>query len=197
MKRICLILLLLAASSLSARSQINENKYFETWLQYVPAAAELGLGFLGVKTEYDFVDRFLASGVAWASEAILVNGTKALVKEERPDGSAYNSFPSGHTATAFMGAELVRKDYGWGWGLGAYAVATTVGVARVQHQRHWPWDVMGGAIVGILSANIGCWVRPHARKGWEAIFGPRVQVSAVPMIDFSTGCYAGSLAISF
>lgn len=29
----------------------------------------------------------------------------------RPDGSAKNYFPSGHTATAFMGAELLRKEY--------------------------------------------------------------------------------------
>ena len=30
---------------------------------------------------------------------------------ERPDGSSRNSFPSGHTATAFMGAEFFRKEY--------------------------------------------------------------------------------------
>ena len=101
----------------------------------------------------------------------------------RPDGSANNSFPSGHTATTFMGAELVRIEYGdespW-YSVGAYAVATTVGVLRVYNERHWFTDVFAGAGVGILSARIGHWLLPYTRKmmykltGCDAFIYPSV-----------------------
>ena len=80
---------------------------------------------------------------------------KYVVDEERPDGRAHNSFPSGHTATAFNGAELVRYEYGTWWGVGAYGLATAVGLSRVYHKRHYIWDVGAGALFGVLSARIG------------------------------------------
>lgn len=42
----------------------------------------------------------------------MVMGLKMSAKSERPDHSARNSFPSGHTATAFMGAQLLHNEYG-------------------------------------------------------------------------------------
>ena len=69
------------------------------------------------------------------------------------------SFPSGHTGTAFLGAELVRKEYGWGWGSAAYAVASTTAVLRMYNNEHWLSDVIAGAGLGILCANVGTWLR--------------------------------------
>ena len=50
-----------------------------------------------------------------------------------------NSFPSGHTANAFCGAELMRIEYGNWVGLAGYAVAVTTGVMRMYNERHW-WN---------------------------------------------------------
>ena len=74
------------------------------------------------------------------------------------------SFPSGHTATAFMGAELVRLEYGIWWGLAAYSVAGATAFLRVWNNWHWTSDVIAGAGIGILSANAAYWLLPLERK---------------------------------
>lgn len=75
---------------------------------------------------------------------------KFAVPEQRPNGGQ-QSFPSGHTASAFMGAEFIRKEYGWGWGTPAYLAASYVGWSRVASDNHWTHDVIAGAAIGILS----------------------------------------------
>ena len=65
---------------------------------------------------------------------------------------------------AFTGAELVRREYGGWWGVGAYALATTTALMRVYNGRHWTSDLLGGAAIGILSADIGYWLLPLERR---------------------------------
>ena len=182
--------------ALPARAQINEYAYPDMYLQYVPAVADLSLGLMGVPSEHGFWDRTIAAGLGFASEIILVNATKALVYEMRPDGSSPNSFPSGHTATAFLGAELVRHEYGWGWGAGAYAVATSVAVLRVVHQRHWWWDTLAGAGAGILCANIGYWLLEPTKNllGIQTTAG---QMALCPTVDPYSGAVCASFSLRF
>ena len=76
-------------------------------------------------------------------------------------GATGFSFPSGHTATAFMTATMLSKEYGHlsPWvGIGAYSVATTTGLMRVVHNKHWLSDVLTGAGIGIISTELGYWV---------------------------------------
>mgnify|MGYP003199246539 CR=1 FL=1 len=64
------------------------------------------------------------------------------------------SFPSGHTATAFMTATMLTKEYGHisPWiGIGAYSVATATGLMRMANNKHWLSDVLTGAGIGILA----------------------------------------------
>lgn len=145
---------------------VRGNRRFraDDYLQYVPALAYVGLGFSGVKAKHPFLERACILPVAWAAMGIMVNVTKRTVREKRPDSNARNSFPSGHTATAFMGAELIRREYGNAWGAGAYAFATGIGLLRIYNDRHWLADVLAGAGFGILSANIAYWLLPLERK---------------------------------
>lgn len=138
-------------------------------LQYLPVVANIGLGLTGVDSRHPLRERIAATATAYAALAALVNVPKYTVRERRPDSGARNSFPSGHTATAFMGAELVREEYGNGWGAGAYALATGIAFLRLYNDRHWLNDVIGGAGVGMLSARIGYWLLPLERRllGWE------------------------------
>lgn len=75
---------------------------------------------------------------------------KYSINEQRPNGGS-QSFPSGHTATAFTGAEFIRRTYGWGYGVPAYLAASWVGWSRVATRNHYPRDVYAGAAIGILS----------------------------------------------
>lgn len=152
----------------------------ENWIQYAPLAAYMGLGACGLG-DHSFVEQFFAAGTAWAVEGVLVNALKYTLCEMRPNGSARNSFPSGHTATAFLGAELVRLEYG-GWaGAGAYTVATLTAVMRVYNNWHWFNDLLGGAAIGILSANIGYWLLPLERRLLGKWFGWSIAPFAAPL----------------
>ncbi len=153
-----------------ARNDLNPQGHkckADEYLQYVPSAVHLTLGFIpGVKSRNNFRDRFLASATAHLFMAGVTNTVKYTVKETRPDSNKRNSFFSGHTATAFTGAELVRIEYGWGYGSAAYAMATSVAFLRVYNKRHWVGDVLAGAGTGILCANAGYWMLPV----WKRLF---------------------------
>lgn len=155
----------------------------DDYMQYLPLASLYGVSLLGEEAENNYIDRTIELVTSYVALGVLVNGIKYTVREPRPDGSSRNSFPSGHTATAFMGAELVRLEYGeespW-YTVGAYTVATCVGLLRVYNNRHWVTDVVAGAGVGILSARIGRWLLPHTKKalyrltGCEALVYPSI-----------------------
>ena len=79
---------------------------------------------------------------------------KDAVERERPDGRSNNSFPSGHTAVATHAAAHLRRRYGLKWGIPAYLAATYVGYSRVYDDRHYEDDVLVGAALGMLSAEL-------------------------------------------
>ena len=79
---------------------------------------------------------------------------KKLIIEERPDGSGTDSFPSGHATIAFASAGFMQARYGWKIGLPATLAATFVGVARVEADKHYWWDVVAGAAIG----EVWAWV---------------------------------------
>lgn len=135
------------------------HKRFDDYIQYIPLATAWGMRAFGVEGRSNW-PRFIVSNVfSAAMMATIVNGVKYSVKEMRPDGSTRNSFPSGHTATAFMAATILHKEYGltrssW-YSVGAYAVATTTGVMRSLNNRHWISDILVGAGIGVISTDLG------------------------------------------
>ena len=153
----------------------------DDYLQYVPLASVYGFSLLGADAKHNYVDRTLEVGVAGVALVGMVGGAKYLIHKERPNGEDFNSFPSGHSAKAFMGAELVRIEYGeehpW-LAVGAYTLATATGALRVYNDHHWLSDVIAGAGVGILSARIGYWLLPYTKRmmhrltGWDIFVAP-------------------------
>lgn len=73
-------------------------------------------------------------------------------------GSAYTSFPSGHTTVAFalastLTAETHRRWRGSTWFVAplTYGTATLVGASRLYNNAHWASDVIIGAGIGTFS----------------------------------------------
>ena len=82
---------------------------------------------------------------------------KYLAHETRPNGADNLSFPSGHTAQAFLAASIVHtefRDKSQWYGVGAYTIATSVAALRMINDKHWQSDVVAGAGFGILSAHL-------------------------------------------
>ena len=132
---------------------------FDDQLQFGGIALATGLKIAGVEGRSSW-GRYLAStAMSYAAMALIVNVVKNSAHEMRPDGSTANSFPSGHTATAFVGATILHKEYGltcspW-YSVAGYAMATTTGVMRSLNNRHWISDILVGAGIGILSTDLG------------------------------------------
>jgi len=156
--------------------KITADDYF----QYLPAAVYAGFGAAGLG-DSNFTEHLAAGATAFGTMTLLVNGLKYTCCRMRPDGSRANSFPSGHTATAFTGAELVRLEYGPWWGAGAYLVATGVGFLRIYNNRHWFTDVLAGAGIGVLSANVAWRLLPLERR-WLGIPEGRGEVTLLPSV---------------
>lgn len=160
---------------LSFNSQIKkevtediDNKItIDDFSQYAPAASVYALNAFGVKGKNNMRDRSVIFVTSYAIMATTVLGLKSITHEQRPDGSSNNSFPSGHTATAFAGAEFLWQEYKdksiW-YGIAGYAVATGTGLFRIYNNRHWLTDVAAGAGIGILSTKIAYWMNPYITK---------------------------------
>ncbi len=150
---------------------LRGNHYFhaDDYVQYLPIAAYIGLDYIGVRGKHTLKERVVVGATAYIAMAACINTLKYTIREQRPDSYTRNSFPSGHTATAFTGAELVREEYGTWAGVGAYTVATGVAFLRLYNGRHWFNDLLAGAGIGILSARVGYWMLPLYRKwfGWS------------------------------
>ena len=131
----------------------------DDYTQYFGPVMVVGLKAGGVEGRSSWGRMLASAALSYGIMASFVNGIKYTAKEMRPDGSSANSWPSGHTATSFVGATLLHKEYGltrspW-YSIAGYGVATATGVMRVLNHRHWVSDVMSGAGIGILSTELG------------------------------------------
>ena len=136
----------------------NFKTSVDDYMQFAPLVLATGLKLGGVDGRSDWLRYIVSAGMSYAIMAAIVNPIKYAAKEMRPDGSSANSFPSGHTATAFVGATILHKEYGlthspW-YSAAGYAVATATGILRVLNNRHWVSDVLAGAGIGIFSTEL-------------------------------------------
>lgn len=167
------------------RDELQENidrKFtVDDFTQYAPIAAVYGLRLCGVKGRHGAAEQTVLLGTTGLLMGAAVLTLKSITRVERPDGSTFNSFPSGHTATAFMGAELLRREYRdvspW-IGVAGYAIAAGTGFFRMYNNRHWLTDVIAGAGIGILSVQIAYWLYPLiARTFFRKLYEKNIYIS--------------------
>lgn len=180
----------------------NENyKDFSTkaddFLQLVPHAAVFGLDWIGIKSKHDFKDKvglMLTGGIIMLGT---VNALKYTTDQIRPDGSAANSFPSGHTANAFFGATILAKEYADKSiliAIGGYTVATATGALRILNNKHWASDVLVGAGIGIASGEVAYLIYPWLK---EKLGGKGKNKNVVFMPTYNGNTMGGNLVIGF
>ena len=129
----------------------------DDYTRHVPLAVAYGLMATGHRGERTAVGFTLIYLVAQELDAAVVSNLKRFTAEPRPyDTNDLSSFPSAHTAQAFLSATLLHEQYGrqYPWlSVGGYAVATATGAMRLLGNKHWATDVLAGAGIGFLSAE--------------------------------------------
>lgn len=108
------------------------------------------------------IQSLIAHGIA----ALLANGLKHLIGRPRPKfthsgdwqmtvslASGLDSFPSGHSTASFAVATVLTKQFPL-LGPLCIAIALFVALSRILRGSHFLTDVVGGAVLGILSGFI-------------------------------------------
>lgn len=165
--------------------------------QYTPFLSVYALNAFGIQGKNNFKDRTIILGTAYLIMGGTVNIVKRSSNVDRPDGSGNNSFPSGHTATAFMGAEFLYQEYKdvsiW-YGISGYLVAAGTGVFRLYNNRHWVTDVAAGAGIGILSTKIAYWIHPFMKR---TLFKDKEKTNGIVMPFYNGREYGLGMSVTF
>ena len=100
----------------------------------------------------------LLGGEALVGSAVVVRVLKIATGRQRPTKNddkfwaGGDSFPSGHSMTAWSAAAVLAtryRDKQW-VKFGAYGLASAISIARCTGKKHYPSDVLVGSVIGYL-----------------------------------------------
>ncbi len=139
----------------------NENYYnfntsIDDYLVYAPGLAIVALDLCKVKSKSDWFNQGLITAKSMVLSLSIINILKYSTQVTRPDGSADNSFASGHSAAAFTLAEVLHQEFKnkpWIY-VSGYAVATSVAGMRMLNNKHWFSDVLVGSGIGMAATKL-------------------------------------------
>ncbi|HEM49352.1 MAG TPA: phosphatase PAP2 family protein [Caldithrix sp.] len=161
------ILLILIISQLNRRYVIDKAFFLITRLGDGPLYVIAGILLIATPVQDGFKIVYIAI-LAYAIELPIYFVVKKYVKRLRPFEKMQNinhliappdkySFPSGHTAAAFVMA-IVFSNHFSVLSPGLYILAGLIGISRVYLRVHYPTDIVAGAVLGIISANTSLWI---------------------------------------
>jgi membrane-associated phospholipid phosphatase len=155
------------AKSFMQSSYPGFHTTIDNYLQFVPQATVFSLSLTGVQGKHNLKDQFFLYSGSMAISIGIATGLKYATHMLRPDGTTYNSFPSGHTTSAFTGAECLNQEYGdksFLYSVFGYGTAATTGYLRMMNNRHWLSDVLVGAGLGVISTKLMYVWYPHLKR---------------------------------
>ena len=135
------------------------------WVTSSITLGTLACGYIGKdkKIQHNGFELLIVTGINIGTTALLKN----IVNRTRPadkypnevfvsNPSQGKSFPSGHTSQAFAMATTLTLQYKkWYVTVPAYLWAGCVGYSRLYLGKHYPSDVLAGALVGAGSSYLG------------------------------------------
>ncbi len=139
----------------------------DDYFRFVPMAQMYGYDLLGFRHANTVFDQSKYLFFSQLVSSMVVYSLKSLAATEPPRGTGL-SFPSGHTAVAFAGATVLFHEFKDSEPLLAcsgFVFATATGLLRITNNDHWLPDVLVGAGIGMLSANLVYHVKPL--KNWH------------------------------
>ncbi|MGA0555725.1 phosphatase PAP2 family protein [Larkinella sp. VNQ87] len=139
----------------------------DEYLRFGPYGLRVALQAFGVKPAVKLGDEIAVTVISNGVMAVVTEGLKRTVQSTRPNGSDRRSFPSGHTAVAFTGAELLHQAYKHKspWiSVAGYAMASATALLRVANNEHHWADVLAAAGIGIASVKITYAVYPVIKR---------------------------------
>lgn len=157
---------------LSTKAELSEDHpkfaaHVDDYIEFAPLFAMYGLNIAGIKGKNSVVDQTAMVLITTGITTGIVTTLKKQSHRLRPDESGYNSFPSGHTATAFAAAELLNQEFKdrspW-IGYAGYTIASATGILRMYNNKHWLSDVVAGAGFGMLSTKLTYLLYPQLKK---------------------------------
>jgi undecaprenyl-diphosphatase len=115
------------------------------------------------------------------NESVHIDGGRFLIgrKDSR-------SFPSSHAMNMFAQAMLLTLLYRRKWvGMTAFCFAALIGFSRIYVGVHWPFDVLAGAVFGMIVGGL---------VYYAYVFASRKLIKACPLADAPEGDLNGKNA---
>jgi membrane-associated phospholipid phosphatase len=155
----------------------------DDYIVFVPAAEIYLFDILGFKAKNGFFQRSKYFALANLSSQAVIQTLKYTTGKKRPNGEDRLSFASNHSNVAFTNATVLYHEYKGSNRIIAYsgfAFAAATGALRIMNGHHWTGDVLAGAGIGILCANLVYHFEPL--KHWHPFgFGAENSAAVFPV----------------
>lgn len=150
--------------------------FFAAYLPYFAVFAFLWFLFITYRADWRARLMFFGESALAVilSRGILTEAIRIIVPNPRPNAALHieallnetsSSFPSAHAATFFVLA-MTLWFFNKNWSRWFFAFALINGIARIAAGVHWPFDILGGIGVGMISALL---IHELVRPYWEAL----------------------------
>lgn len=178
--------LVISSTTNRFKSRDQRFEYFKSdnldyGIALTPLATAWGLKALGLesrsKTKRMGVANIVGLGLSCGFTQLL----KHTADETRPNGHDKQSMPSGHSSLAFFCASVLDREFGHHspWiTVGGYVAALATQYRRIHYNHHYLNDVITGAGIGTLSANLGYYITDFI-FGKDGINKPKVMMSDI------------------
>jgi hypothetical protein len=164
----------------------------DDFILFVPALTMYTADLLKIESKNDAFTQTKYLLIAGIATNMVTYGLKYATDETRPNGEDKLSFPSGHTANAFVMATVLFHEFKDTKPVLAYSgfiFASATGALRVLNYEHWVSDVLVGAGIGIMVTDLVYRFEPL--KNWNPFKNKKVSTIISPSYkEHTMGLYA-------